>query len=113
MKQLLILVCLVFGTMIQGQKAHHIVMPEPSVATEIGMQSNSGSDVKSSVKEYWQKGVDTVKDFFAGKSVWTIVMLGVAVIVCVVLCFAIGFILLYFIIRCFVSFILFMTDIFD
>ena len=114
MKQLLILVCLVFGVVILGQKAYHIVVPEPSSAvTEIGLQSNNDSDIGSSVKEYWQKGVDTVKDFFAGKSVWTIILLVVAVIVGVFLCLTIGFILLYFSIRCLVNFIIFIANIFD
>ena len=114
MKQLLILACLVFGVVILGQKAYHIVVPEHSEATTgISLLSDNDSDAGSSVKDYWQKGVDTVKDFFAGKSVWTIILLVVAVIVGVFLCLTIGFILLYFSIRCLVSFILFMADIFD
>ena len=114
MKQLLILVCLVFGAVILGEKAYRIVMPEPSAAaTEIGLQSDNDSDAGVSVKDYWQKGVDAVKGFFAGNSVWTIILLVVAVIVGVLLCLAIGFMLLYFSIRCLVGFILFMTDIFD
>ena len=113
MKQLLILVCLLFGTVILGQKAYHIVMPEHSEATATGisLQSDNDSDVESSVKDYWQKGVDAVTDFFAGKSIWTIILLVVAVIVGVMLCLTIGFILLYLSIRCLVSFIFFMTDI--
>ena len=114
MKQLLILVCLVFGAVIPEQKAYHIVVPEPSTAaTGISLQSDNDGDAEFWVKEYWQNGVDAVKDFFAGKSVWTIILLVVAVIVGVLLCLAIGFILLYFSIRCLVNFILFMADIFD
>lgn len=114
MKQLLILACLVFGAGIPGQKAYHIVMPEPgNAATEISLQSDNDSDAGSSVKDYLQKGVDTVKDFFAGKSIGTIILLVVAVIAGVLLCLAIGFILLYFSIRCLVNFILFIADIFD
>ena len=114
MKQLLILACLVFGVVILGQKAYHIVVPEHSEATTgISLLSDNDSDAGSSVKDYWQKGVDTVKDFFAGKSIWTIILLGVVVIAGILLCLAIGFILLYLSIRCLVSFILFMADIFD
>ena len=114
MKQLLILACLVFGAVILGEKAYRIVMPEPSAAaTEIGLQSDNDSDIGNFVKEYWQKGVDTVKDFFAGKSIGTIILLVVAVIAGVLLCLAIGFILLYFSIRCLVNFIIFIANIFD
>ena len=114
MKQLLILACLIFGVVILGQKAYRIVVPEQSeAATEISLQSDNDSDIGSSVKEYWQKGVDAVKGFFAGKSIGTIVLLVVVVIVGVMLCLTIGFILLYFSIRCLVKFLLFITDIFD
>ena len=114
MKQLLILACLIFGVVILGQKAYRIVVLEQSeAATGISLQSDNDSHAESSVKEYWQKGVDAVKDFFAGKSVWTIILLVVVVIVGVMLCLSIGFILLYFSIRCLVNFILFIADIFD
>ena len=114
MKQLLILACLVFGVVILGQKAYHIAVPEHSEATTgISLLSDSDSDAGSSVKDYWQKGVDTVKNFFAGKNLLTIILLGVVVVVGILLCLAIGFILLYLSIRCLVSFILFMADIFD
>ena len=114
MKQLLILACLVFGVVILGQKEYHIVVPEHSEATTgISLLSDNDSDAGSFVKDYWQKGVDTVKDFFAGKSVWTIILLVVAVIVGVFLCLTIGFILLYFSIRCLVNFIIFIANIFD
>lgn len=45
MKQLLILACLVFGVVILGQKAYHIVVPEHSEATTgISLQSDNDSD---------------------------------------------------------------------
>lgn len=114
MKQLLILACLVFGVVILGQKAYHIVVPEHSEATTgISLQSDNDSDAGVSVKDYLQKGVDTVKDFFAGKSIWTIILLGVVVVAGILLCLVIGFILLYLSIRCFVNLVILMTDLFD
>ena len=117
MKPLLILVCLFFGAVILGQKAYRIVAPEPSAATEIGLQSGYDSHAETSIEDYWQKGVDTVKDFFAGKSLGSIILMAtaviVAVIVAVMLCLTIGFILLYLSISCLVKFLLFITDLLD
>ena len=114
MKQLLILVCLFFGTVILGQKAYRIVVPEPgAAATEISLQSDNDSDAEPSFGDYWQKGVDAVKDFFASNNIWTIILLAVAVIVGVMLCLTIGFILLFLSIHCLVKFLLFIANLFD
>lgn len=111
MKQLLILVCLVFGAVNLGYGACRIEVSEPGATTEIGMQSDDDSDAEFSVGDFLQRSTAAVKDFFANHSVWTIILLVVAVIVGVLLCLAIGFILLYYSIRCLVHIIIFTTDI--